>query len=125
MGQVDDIRVEMTEFETSMKSDDLADTMKEIDARLMDSNVWTVPTYTAGLLTKIEYYSDAAKTIKTMQKVFTRVLGSDGISYISSITTTVYNDNGTTDSTITTTINRTSDIIVGCDSVFSTSEVLV
>lgn len=123
MAQIDDIRVQTTEELTSLKSDDLSDTLKEIDARMEGSNVWTTITYTLGLISKIEYFSDAAKTIKTLKREFTRTVGSDNVDYITSVVTTFYNDGGSTDSTITNTISRSiEDKIESCSSVFSTTE---
>jgi len=123
MPNLDDNRIQVSEQLTSMASDDLADSLKEIDARVMDSNSWNTITYDGdGLISKIEYFSDSAKTKKTIKRDFTRTTGTDGLKYITSISTTIYNDDGSTDSTITTTLTRTSDKITSCSSVFSTTE---
>jgi hypothetical protein len=122
MSQINDIRVETTESQTSLKSSDLSETMKELDSRILDAHTWSTITYTTNLISKIEYFSDAAKSVKTIQREFSRTVGLNGINYISGIVTTTYNDDGSTDSTITTTITRTSDKIVGCASVFYTAE---
>jgi hypothetical protein len=124
MSNVDDVRIEMSEHETSFKADDLAEAMQEIDTRFMDANNWSTITYSTGLISKIEFFSDALKTNKTMKREFTRTVGSDGINYITGIVTTTYNEGGTVDSVITTTISRTDNKIDGCSSVFSTSEIL-
>jgi hypothetical protein len=122
MSQINDIRVETTESQTSLKSSDLSETLKELDSRILDAHTWSTITYTTNLISKIEYFSDAAKSVKTIQREFSRTVGLNGINYISGIVTTTYNDDGSTDSTITTTITRTSDKIVGCASVFYTAE---
>ena len=56
MPNLDDNRIQVSEQLTSMASDDLADSLKEIDARVMDSNSWNTITYDGdGLISKIEY----------------------------------------------------------------------
>jgi hypothetical protein len=123
MGQIDDIRIQTTEELTSFESSDLSDTLKELDARIEGSNVWTTITYTLGLISKIEYFSDAAKTIKTLQREFTRTTGSDSIKYITTVVSTFYNDGGSVDSTITNVLTRSAaNKITSCASVFSTTE---
>lgn len=120
--EIDDIRVQTSEGETSLKADDLADSLKEIDQRMMGNNIWSTITYSSGLISQIDYYSDAGKTVLILRRTFTRTLGSDGINYITGMVTTAYNDGGSTDSVITTVLSRTSDKITGCASSFSTTE---
>lgn len=122
MPNVDDQRVQMHENETSFKSPDLADSIKEIDQRVMGSNIWSTITYSSNLISQIDYYSDAAKTKLIINRTFSRTLGSDGIQYITGMVTTNYNDDGSTDSVITTVLSRSSDKITGCASAFSTTE---
>jgi hypothetical protein len=123
MSNIDDTRIQTSEFETSMTSPDLEKTLKEIDQRVMGDNIWSTITYDVDtLISEVRYYSDSSKTIMILKKVISRTLGTDGIKYISSIVTTSYNLDGSPDSVITTTLNRTNDIITTCESAFSTVE---
>jgi hypothetical protein len=123
MAQINDIRVETTESQISTISPELLGTLQELDSRVMGSNIWSTITYTSGLISSITYYSDVAKTKMTMRRVISRTLGSDLVNYVTGIVTTVYNDEGTVDSVITTVFNRdSSDRIIGCASAFTTTE---
>jgi hypothetical protein len=123
MSQVDDIRVRASEEELSTTSPDLLGSLKEIDERTMGANVWTTIIFDVDdLISEIQYFSDAAKTQMTMKRVFSRTQGADAIDYITGMVTTVYNDNASVDSVITTTLSRTDDIIDSCSSSFSTTE---
>ena len=125
MSNVDDIRVRTTEEETSTISPDLLGSMKELDSRVMGADVWTTILFDAdNLISEIQYFSDIAKTQMAMKRVFNRTTGSDTIEYISSLVTTIYNEDASVDSVITTTLNRTDDVIDGCSSSFSTTEEL-
>jgi len=122
MGQMDATRVQTNEENNSTVSSDLASTLTELDSRITSKDVYPVITRSSGLISLIEYYSDIAHTQKLYQRSFSRTVGSDLISYITGIITTFYNDDGSTDSVITTTISRVSDRITSCDNVFSTTE---
>lgn len=122
MGQTDATRVQTNEENNSTVSSDLASTLTELDSRITSKDVYPVISRSGGLISKIEYFSDLAHTHKLYQREFTRTAGSDLVLYISGIITTFYNDDGSVDSTITTTINRTSDKISSCENIFSTLE---
>jgi FMN-dependent NADH-azoreductase len=122
MPQINDDRIQTSESQLSTISPDLLNTLKEIDERVMAANIWSTITYTLGLISRIDYYSDAAKTVQIMRRDFTRTVGSDQVNYITSILTTSYNSDGSTDSTITTALTRTGDKVTSCASVFATTE---
>ena len=123
MPQIDDIRIQTSEQSTSMVSSDLSETLKEIDQREMGADIWSTISYSSGLVSEINFYSDAAKTKRIIKRVFNRTVGSDFISYLSSMITTYYNIDNSVDSVITTTLTRdANDKITGCASSFSTTE---
>jgi hypothetical protein len=123
MGQTDATRIQTNEENNTTIAADLASTLNELDSRITSKDVYPVITRTLNLISKIEYYSDAAHTKKLYQREFSRTEGSDLVSYITGILTTFYNDDGSTDSVITTTITRNgNDLISSCNNVFSTSE---
>jgi len=123
MGQTDATRVQTNEENNTTISADLASALNEIDSRITSKDIYPVITRTSNLISKIEFYSDAAHTKKLYQREFSRTAGSDSVLYITGILTTFYNDDGSVDSTITTAITRTgSDLISSCNNVFSTTE---
>ena len=123
MPQIDDIRIQTSEQSTSMVSSDLSETLKEIDQREMGADIWSTISYSSGLVSEINFYSDASKTKRIIKRVFNRTVGSDFISYLSSMITTYYNIDNSVDSVITTTLTRdANDKITGCASSFSTTE---
>jgi len=125
MAQIDDIRIQTTEQVTSMTSPDLLGTIQEIDQREMGSNIWSTISYSSGLVSEINFYSDVAKTKRIIKRVFNRTIGSDFINYLTSMITTFYNTDTTIDSVITTTLSRdVNDRVTGCASSFSTTEPL-
>lgn len=122
MGQTDATRVQTNEENNTTISADLASALNEIDSRITSKDIYPVITRTSNLISKIEYYSDLAHTNKLYQREFTRTAGTDLVLYITGIVTTFYNDNGSIDSTITTTIARSNDLISSCNNVFLTTE---
>ena len=123
MGQVDTSRIHNTEEQYTFVGYGLDRVLKEIDTRLTASDCWATITRIDELISKIEYFSDAAKTKKTIERIFTRTAGSDTVDYITGIVTIFYNDDGSEDSRVTTVITRDSeDFITSCENVFSTSE---
>ena len=127
MGQTDAERVYNTEERQTFRSFILSEILSEIDSMITCKDVWSTITRTTGLISKVEYFSDAAKTKKIVERNFSRITGYAGISYVSTITTIFYNDNGSEDSRVTTTISRDTtpnkNVIQGCGSPFSTGEV--
>ena len=126
MGQGNASRVQTREESHTFVSPSLRGILFEIDGRLNHANCWLSITRTSGLITQTDYYRDAAKTNLAFRRVFGRTV-VDGISFITSITTTYYETDGSTvDSTVTTTISRdgASDdqVITGCASPFTTTE---
>jgi len=123
MGQMDATRVQTNEENNSTVSSDLASTLTELDSRITSKDVHPVISRSGGLISKIEYFSDLAHTHKLFKRELTRTAGSDLVQYISGIITTFYNDDGSTDSIITTVISRdSSDAITSCSNIFSTTE---
>lgn len=123
MGQMDATRVQTNEENNSTVSSDLASTLTELDSRITSKDVYPVITRSSGLISLIEYYSDIAHTKKLYQRSFSRSAGSDLVQYITGIVTTFYNEDGSVDSTITTSISRNGeDSITSCDNIFSTTE---
>lgn len=124
MGQVDTRRIYNPEEKYTFVGYSLDRVIKEIDSRLTASDCWATITRVDDLISKIEYFSDAAKTQKKIERTFTRTTGSDTVDYITGIITIFYNDDGSEDSRVTTVITRDAeDLIVSCENVFSTSEV--
>jgi hypothetical protein len=122
MGQTDATRVQTNEENNTTISADLASALNEIDSRITSKDIYPVITRTSNLISKIEYYSDLSHANKLYQREFTRTAGTDLVLYITGIVTTFYNDNGSIDSTITTTIARSNDLISSCNNVFLTTE---
>ncbi|MCP4077652.1 MAG: DUF2190 family protein [Gammaproteobacteria bacterium] len=93
--------------------------LDNLDSRTSNREYYEVITRTAGLISKIEYFSDAAKTVKAKERNFTYTSEK-----ISSITDIYFNLNGTEDSRVTQSFTRdTSNLITEISSPFTTSEV--
>lgn len=132
MGQTDASRIEVQEGAYTFTRTHLDDLLRELDARITAADCWLTitrpvsPDPNAGLITKTEYFADAARTKLVMERQFDRSPGLGGVRYISQITTIFYNENGTEDSRVTATISRpglgTNDDLTTCDSPFSTTE---
>jgi hypothetical protein len=122
MGQIDTNRIENLEEETTLINFRLNDAIKELDARITGADCYIDITRSSDIITQIDYYSDIARTQLRMRRTFSRTTGADNVDYITGIITTFYNSDGSTDSTVTSTILRTDDKITGCDNVFNTSE---
>ena len=120
-------RIYVTEEKYTFRSIHLNDILHEIDKRTSHADCFTTITRTLGLISKIEYFSDIARTQKVMERQFTRATGYSGISFVTDILTIYYNDDASEDSRVTTTLTRDTDanksVINLCDNVFSTSEV--
>ena len=100
-------------------SGDLRGTIREIDARVNGSNMFTDITRTLGLITLIEYYSEVARTNLKLKRAITYAGGRSMWRC-----STYYNDDTTEDSVVTETVVRDVDgNIVSCDSVLTTTEV--
>ena len=129
MPQSNAVRTQHQEGANTFRSKDLMRVMQEIDGRFNSANCWSTITQTAKLITRIEYFTDAGKTDKAIQKDYTYVTVS-GLERLATITATYYNKDTSIDSTVTTTINRVGiedadydeGDIEGCDSPFSTTE---
>ena len=99
----------------------------EMDRRFNSANCYlNISRDINGLINKVEYFKDLARTLKSIQRDFTRVLGYNNIYFISQITSIYYNEDNTEDSRIVTTITRDTiankSRILSCNSVFSTTE---
>lgn len=106
---INDIRIAVTEEQSSFKSSRMDELVKEIDSRTVGAELYTTIVRTPdpnGLITRTEYYSDTAKTKMVLKREFTRVSGLGGSQLVASITTTAYNEDGSIDSVITTSITR-------------------
>lgn len=125
MGQQDVSRIRTYEENNTFISPALDGLISEIDSRLSGANCFSSITYTGELISKIEYYADQARTKKRSDVTFSRTIGSDGVNYITGIISIFYNEDGSEDSRVTTTLLRdVDDKITDCDNVFSTSEAL-
>ncbi len=123
MGAPNASRIEVRENRTTFIEPRLSGLLKELDARLNCANVYETITRTSGLISKIEIFSDIARTKLVVERDITRTTGSDGVDYITGMVTKFYNADTTEDSRVTTTITRDSeDRITQCDNVFSTTE---
>lgn len=120
-------RVYVTEEKYTFRSIHLNDILHELDKRTSFADCFTTITRTSGLISKIEFYSDIARTNKVMERQYTRTTGYASIQFVTGIITIFYNDDSSEDSRVTTTIGRASvseiSVIETCDNVFSTSEV--
>lgn len=120
----DSARVQIQEGAYTFSKAALHTLLLEFDRILTEANAWMVITRTDDLITKTEFYSDAAKTKKIFQREYSRVEGQDGLFRVSAITTTFYNDDSSQDSQINHTLTRDGDDIFMNESAspFSTSE---
>lgn len=118
MGNVDADRIWNEESAHTWRSNNFADFLNELDARIAGADCYINITRSANLISQIDYYSDAARTDRAAKKVLTRTSGK-----ITGVTTTYYNKDGTEDSTVTSTLTRdVQGRITGCDNVFATTE---
>lgn len=117
-------RIEVTrEGAFTFRDDNLHKILKEIDARLAGYGCYsTVVRFTSGtnkgLIERIEIYSDQLKTKLDLTRELTYTNGR-----ITGVIDTYLNSDLSEDSLVTTTITRDGDgLIIGCESVFSTTE---
>ncbi len=126
MGSKDISRLQVQEGAYTFTNIRMHFVLKEIDMRTSGANSWVTITRTSGLISKIEIFSDAARTKKVCEQQILRSTGVGGIEFITTITNIYYNDNGSEDSRVTETISRPNlgidDVIETCDSPFTTSE---
>ena len=123
MGQVSIDRVANPEERYTFISKSLDGALKEIDGRISAADCWASITRTSGLISKIEYFADAAKTQLRIEQTFAKATGSDQVEYTTGILTIFYNADTSEDSRITTVIVRDGDNnITSCENVFSTAE---
>lgn len=123
MGAPNADRIEIRENRYTFTERRLSGLIRELDGRLNCANVYETITRTSDLISKIEVFSDIARTKKIAERDITRVTGSDNVQYISSMLTRFYNSDGSEDSRVTTTITRdVDDRITACDNVFSTTK---
>jgi hypothetical protein len=127
MGQVNAIRIQIQEGAYTLKSEDLARALLELDMRVTGANCHMTATYNVdNLVDVIEYFSDPGLTQKVMRKEFSYSAGASGFDVLTGTVAIYYNDDATEDSRVTTTITRpnlgTEDRIESCDSPFTTSE---
>jgi dihydrodipicolinate synthase/N-acetylneuraminate lyase len=123
MGQIRDGRIRISEEDSSFTESDLASLVREIDTRTLGSNQFVTINRTSGLISSIDFYKDATRTLKKMHHAISRTTGLDNVQYITGVVITTFNDDGSIDSTITKTLSRDVDNkITSCDSVFYTTE---
>jgi len=127
MGQINAIRTQIQEGSVTLKSDDLAHALLELDMRTSGANCFTTATYNVdGLVDVIEFFSDVGLTQKVLRKEFTYAPGASGFDVMTVVVAIYYNDDATEDSRVTTTIDRpnlgTEDRIEACASPFTTTE---
>ena len=122
MSEIDSVRVYHRESGDTWTKERLDEVLAEIDGRVNCANCWCTINRTAGYISSISYYSDAAKTKLVNTTTITRTTGLDGYPYVTGILKIFYNTDGTEDSRITEAFTRTSDIITSGAGVFSTTE---
>ena len=123
MPNQDASRIEIREEESTFTGFLLSQVLGEIDRRVNAKDCYLSITRTSDLVSKTEYFSDIARTTKVMERQFSRTTGSDGIDYITGITSIFYNDDTSEDSRVTISITRDGDDrITQCNGVFSTGE---
>jgi len=123
MGAPNASRIEIRESRLTFTSRRLSGILDEIDMRLNCAEVYETITRTSNLISKVEVFSDIARTKKVMQRDITRTTGTDGVDYITGMVTIFYNTDTSEDSRVTTTITRDGDNrIISCDNVYSTTE---
>lgn len=122
MGQQNARRLGLREGGYTLVSADLAAALKEVDGRTSGADLWMTVTRSAGLITKVEYFSDAARTTLVIERTVTRTVGGGGVPRITGIVTKFFNADGSEDSRVTDTVARSSDLIVTDDGPFSTGE---
>lgn len=123
MGSQNADRIEVRENRHTFTEWRLSGLIYELDKRINCADVYETITRTSDLISKIELFSDIARTKKIAERDITRTTGSDGVDYITGMVTKFYNKDTSEDSRVTTTITRDGDDrITSCDNVFSTSE---
>ena len=113
-------RIWTTEGKYTFRSTNLAEILAEIDARTSCRDSYEVVTRNASnLITKIEVFSDPAKTQLSMRRDF----GYDANDRIVSFTDIYFNEDSSEDSRVTQTLTRDANgRITECAAVFSTTE---
>lgn len=123
---VDSKRVQSIEGKYTFTNRSLSGIIDEIDMRLNGADCWVTITRTSGLISKVEYFKDAAKTMKVCEQVITRATGVGGVKLVSNIQNIYYNSDTSEDSQVNASLSRpslgTDDDITACSSVFSTTE---
>jgi|AntRauTorckE5430_2_1112549.scaffolds.fasta_scaffold01224_13 hypothetical protein len=126
MGAPNASRIEILEGGFTFTHNRLSGVLSELDMRVSGSNCWTTFTRTGGLISKIEYFTNSARTIKVCEQNISRVTGVGNVSLVSEIQTLFFNQNTTEDSRVVSTLGRpnlgTDDVIVTCNGPFSTTE---
>ncbi len=120
---VDASRIYVQEGAYTARRDRLDFVLLELFSAVTGQDVFPTITRTAGLITKIEYFTDATRTKLDHECDLTYIVGGDGVSRVSTMVTIYLNFDLTEDSRVTVTITRDGDdLITQCNSVFSTSE---
>ena len=108
------------------RSKRLSELLLEQDARTTGANSFSTFTRNvAGLITKVEYFTDVGRTLLDSECIYTYATGTDGVEYIATITAIFYEVDGTTeDGRVTKTMTRdlTTNDILSCNSPFTTAE---
>lgn len=118
MGQTNAERVQVQEGGYTFTAKILSVALQQIDRFINYGNTWSTITRTSSFISKVEYFSDVAKTVKIFEHQYTRVSNR-----ITAITAIYYNSNGTEDSRVTQTFSRNaSNLIEGSANPFSTTE---
>lgn len=118
MGQTDATRIYVQEGAYSFPSTVLAYVLQDLDRFINSTNTWVTITRTSNLISKVEYFSDAAKTKKVFEHQYGRISNR-----ITSVLAIYYNANGSEDSRVTHTFTRDgSNRIDTSSNPYSTSE---
>lgn len=122
MGQANSKRIGVREGGTSFVSPDLGTLIKELDGRLVGADLFMTITRSSGLISKVEYFAEAARTTLLIERTISRTAGTGGVLYVTGVLTKFFNLNATEDSRVTDAFPRTSDKIVTNEGPLATTE---
>lgn len=122
MGQANSKRIGVREGGTTFVSPDLGTLIKELDGRLVGADLYMTITRSSGLISKVEYFAEAARTTLLIERTISRTAGTGGVMYVTGVLTKFFNLNTVEDSRVTDAFPRTSDKIVTNEGPLATTE---
>jgi len=118
MSQTNPERVSVKEALTSLRSSNLKGALKELLQRVSYEDLHISVTRSSGVITLVEFFADVGRT----KKLFERSYSRGAFNRITGITTIFFNELGSEDSRVTTTVSRTDHVFDSNDNVFSITE---